>query len=110
MLVELLERLYDASSTVLCTQYTEKGWHQRLGSGVHADAIMDRIGRNMIWMEVGDYDMREHTVDISTSNRPLSASGSQVEHHRHPGSYQPTAHLHPGLGLWTLYQRSPAFA
>jgi len=41
MLLELLERRYDATSTVFCTQYAKKDWHQRLGSGVHADAIMD---------------------------------------------------------------------
>ncbi|MCT2183967.1 ATP-binding protein, partial [Brevibacterium casei] len=40
MLLELLERRYDATSTVFCTQYAKKDWHQRLGSGVHADAIM----------------------------------------------------------------------
>jgi hypothetical protein len=38
-----LERRYDTTSTVFCTQYAKKDWHQRLGSGVHADAIMDRI-------------------------------------------------------------------
>jgi len=44
----LLERRYDATSTVFCTQYPKKDWHQRLGSGVHADAIMDRIVHNTL--------------------------------------------------------------
>ncbi|MGL5247331.1 MAG: ATP-binding protein, partial [Brooklawnia sp.] len=48
MLLELLERRYDTASTVFCTQYAKKDWHQRLGSGVHADAIMDRIVHNTI--------------------------------------------------------------
>ncbi|WP_241727242.1 ATP-binding protein, partial [Dietzia sp. SLG310A2-38A2] len=39
MLLELLERRYDTGSTVFCSQYAKKDWHQRLGSGVHADAI-----------------------------------------------------------------------
>ncbi len=65
MLLELMERRYDATSTVLCTQYQQKDWHQRLGSGVHADAIMDRIIHNTIWIETGTYNMREHT---STKN------------------------------------------
>lgn len=39
MLLELLERRYDATSTVFC----KKDWLQRFGSGVHDDAIMDRI-------------------------------------------------------------------
>ncbi|MDN5743049.1 MAG: ATP-binding protein [Yaniella sp.] len=59
MLLELLERRYDATSTVFCTQYPQKDWHQRLGSGVHADAIMDRIIHNTIWMETGTFNMRE---------------------------------------------------
>jgi len=56
----LLERRYDATSTVFCTQYAKKDWHQRLGSGVHADAIMDRIVHNTIWIETGGTNMREH--------------------------------------------------
>lgn len=60
MLLELMERRYDQASTVFCTQYQQKDWHQRLGSGVHADAIMDRIIHNTIWIETGTYNMREH--------------------------------------------------
>ena len=62
MLLELLERRYDSSSTVFCTQYAKKDWHQRLGGGVHADAIMDRIVHNTIWIETGSTNMREHTA------------------------------------------------
>lgn len=65
MLLELLERRYDTASTVFCTQYAKKDWHQRLGSGVHADAIMDRIVHNTIWVETGSYNMREHAAMIS---------------------------------------------
>lgn len=64
MLLELLERRYDTTSTVFCTQYAKKDWHQRLGSGVHADAIMDRIVHNTIWVETGSYNMREHTANM----------------------------------------------
>ncbi len=60
MLLELLERRYDTASTVFCTQYAKKDWHQRLGSGVHADAIMDRIVHNTIWITTGEMNMREH--------------------------------------------------
>ena len=62
MLLELLERRYDTASTVFCPQYAKKDWHQRLGSGVHADAIMDRVVHNTIWIETGTYNMREHTA------------------------------------------------
>lgn len=63
MLLELMERRYGLASTVFCTQYQQKDWHQRLGSGVHADAIMDRIIHNAIWVDTGSYNMREHTAD-----------------------------------------------
>jgi DNA replication protein DnaC len=62
MLLELLERRYDTASTVFCTQYAKKDWHQRLGSGVHADAIMDRIVHNTIWVDTGNQNMREHAA------------------------------------------------
>ena len=65
MLLELLELRYDTGSTVFCTQYAKKDWHQRLGSGVHADAIMDRIVHNTIWIETGTYNMREHANAIN---------------------------------------------
>ena len=64
MLLELLERRYDTGSTVFCTQYAKKDWHQRLGSGVHADAIMDRIVHNTIWVDTGTHNMREHASMI----------------------------------------------
>ncbi|WEO79345.1 ATP-binding protein [Cryobacterium sp. SO2] len=63
MLLELLERRYDTTLTVFCTQYAKKDWHQRLGSGVHADAIMDRIVHRTIWIETGGTNKREHTAD-----------------------------------------------
>ncbi|MGP5733044.1 ATP-binding protein [Arthrobacter rhombi] len=65
MLLELMERRYDATSTVFCTQYPQKDWHQRLASGVHADAIMDRIIHNTIWIETGTHNMREQTNAVS---------------------------------------------
>ncbi|TFC33905.1 ATP-binding protein [Cryobacterium sp. MDB1-18-2] len=65
-MLELMERRYGESSTVFCTQYQQKDWHQRLGSGVHADAIMDRIIHNTVWVETGTYNMREHTALATT--------------------------------------------
>ena len=59
---EEIERRYDATSTVFCTQYAKKDWHQRLGSDVHADAIMDRIVHNTIWITTGEMNMREQAA------------------------------------------------
>ena len=34
-------------------------WHPRLGGGVHADAIMDRIVHNAVWVDMGEANMRQ---------------------------------------------------
>ena len=57
---ELVERRHDGSSTIFCTQYRRDDWHTRLGGGVHADAIMDRIVHNAVWVETGTMNMREY--------------------------------------------------
>jgi len=57
---ELIERRHDLSSTIFCTQYRKEDWHDRLGGGVHADAIMDRIVHNAVWVETGSMNMREY--------------------------------------------------
>ncbi|OZG65399.1 ATP-binding protein [Bifidobacterium hapali] len=59
-LFELMERRHDTGSTLFATQYPQKDWHQRLGGGTHADAIMDRIVHNTTWIETGEWNMREH--------------------------------------------------
>lgn len=59
MFLELMELCYGSSSTVFCTQYRPKDWHARLGGGLHAEAIMDRIVRGTVWLETGDVNMRD---------------------------------------------------
>ena len=59
-LFELIERRHDCTSTIFCTQYHKEDWHTRLGGGVHADAIMDRIVHNAIWIETGSMNMRAY--------------------------------------------------
>ena len=59
-LFELIERRHDSASTIFCTQYRQENWHARLGGGVHADAIMDRIVHNAVWVETGSLNMREY--------------------------------------------------
>ena len=58
-LFELIERRHDSSSTVFCTQFKKDDWHARLGGGVHADAMMDRIVHNAAWMFTGNLNMRQ---------------------------------------------------
>jgi DNA replication protein DnaC len=61
---ELMERRYNVASTVFCTQYRKADWHARLGGGAHADAILDRIVHNTIWVETGTMNMREHLAAL----------------------------------------------
>lgn len=57
----LLERRCDTGSTVFCTMYAKQDWHQR-GSVIHADAVMDRIVSNTLWIDTGTHDIREYAV------------------------------------------------
>lgn len=70
-LLELLERRYAEHATVFCTQYPKGDWHARLGGGVHADAIMDRVVHNCVWVTTGKYNLREH---IANEMRALESS------------------------------------
>lgn len=58
-LLEIFEKRHDKWPTILCTQYKISEWHPRLGGGVIADAIMDRIVHNADVVNTGNYNMRE---------------------------------------------------
>ena len=58
-ILELTERRFDCTSTIFCTQYKREDWHSRLGGGIHADAIMDRIVHTAVWVYSGDINIRE---------------------------------------------------
>lgn len=45
-ILELLELRYDTHSTIFASQFLPEGWHQNLGGGALADAILDRIIAN----------------------------------------------------------------
>ncbi len=56
---ELIERRYDCTSTIFCTQYKCEDWHIRLGGGIHAESMMDRIVHTAAWVYSGNINMRE---------------------------------------------------
>ena len=58
-LLEVIEARYDIYPTIFCTQHKKSEWHPRLGGGVMADAIMDRIVHNADIVDLGDTNMRE---------------------------------------------------
>jgi DNA replication protein DnaC len=41
--MDLIEDRYDRSSTIIVSQIPVAGWHQLIGEGTIADAILDRI-------------------------------------------------------------------
>jgi DNA replication protein DnaC len=57
-MLELVERRYMGKSTVVCTQYTPADWHGRLGGGVQADALVDRLVQGAIRIDLGDVNVR----------------------------------------------------
>lgn len=69
-LFELMERRYDGGSTIFCTQYRKENWRSRLGADVHAEAIMDRIVHNAVWIEMGEVNMREYISKHSVTEIP----------------------------------------
>lgn len=58
-LLEIFERWYDQWPTIFCSQYKVSEWHPRLGGGVVADAILDRIVHNSVTINTGSMNMRE---------------------------------------------------
>ena len=50
---------YNESSTIFCTQYKFEDWHYRLGGGILADSILDRVVHGAIQVYAGDLNMRE---------------------------------------------------
>ena len=53
LLFEPIERRYAAESTMPCTQYTPAEWHGRLGGGVQADAMVDRLVHESARIDLG---------------------------------------------------------
>lgn len=66
-LFELMERRSDATSTIFCTQYRKEDWIKRLGSGVQAEAIVDRYGHTAYWIETGSMNMREYCARLKNN-------------------------------------------
>lgn len=58
-LLELVERRYMDRSTVLCTHYSPADWHGRLGGGVQADAMIDRLVHGAVRIDLGDVNVRK---------------------------------------------------
>lgn len=58
-LLELMEARTNRKSTIFASQWTPEGWHERLGAGPVADAILDRIVNSSYTIELQGNSMRE---------------------------------------------------
>ena len=54
----LMELRYD-NGTAFATQLATKEWHSHLSGDTIADAVLDRIVRNAVWIDTGESDMRQ---------------------------------------------------
>jgi len=60
LLILMRARDENQHSTVLCSQVSVQGWHERLGSGGVADTLLDRITTNGYELNIdGDVSMRK---------------------------------------------------
>ena len=58
-ILEIMEIRCNKKSTILCSQWTPEGWHQKLGGGPVADAILDRIVNSSYNILLEGTSMRE---------------------------------------------------
>lgn len=59
-LLEIIEARHQVSSTIFCSQFAPGGWHEKIGEGTLADAILDRIVHDSYKILIdGKVSMRE---------------------------------------------------
>lgn len=59
-LLEIVESRHQEGSTIFCFQFDPRGWHEKIGEGTLADAILDRIVHDSYNILIdGEISMRE---------------------------------------------------
>lgn len=59
-LLEIVEARHQNASTIFCTQFSPRGWHEKIGEDTLADAILDRIVHDSYTIFIdGKVSMRE---------------------------------------------------
>lgn len=59
-ILEIVEKRNHRGSLILCSQFTPAGWHQKLGEGAVADAVIDRLVYNSYTIHIeGNESMRK---------------------------------------------------
>jgi DNA replication protein DnaC len=66
-LLEIIESRYQIASTIFCSQFDPHGWHEKIGEGTLADAVLERIVHGSYHVILyGEVSMRErHGLDGS---------------------------------------------
>lgn len=58
--LEIVEARHQSASTIFCSQFQPRGWHDQIGEDTLADAILDRIVHDSYTIFIdGDKSMRE---------------------------------------------------
>ena len=63
-LLEIIESRVNVKSTIFCSQWTPSGWHEKLGGGPLADAILDRIINSSYFIDLKGNSLREDYSEI----------------------------------------------
>ena len=63
-LLEIIESRVNVKSTIFCSQWTPSGWHEKLGGGPLADAILDRIINSSYTIDLKGNSLREDYSSI----------------------------------------------
>lgn len=59
-LLEIVEARHQQGSTIFCSQFDPRGWHEKIGESTLADAILDRIVHDSYNIVIdGEMSMRE---------------------------------------------------
>jgi DNA replication protein DnaC len=59
-LLEIVEARHQNASTIFCTQFSPRGWHEKIGEDTLVDAILDRIVHDSYTILIdGQVSMRE---------------------------------------------------
>ena len=59
-LLEIIEARHMKGSTIFCSQFDPRGWHEKIGEGTLADAILDRIVHDSYQLFIdGNKSMRQ---------------------------------------------------
>ena len=67
-LYELFDLRSEVNSTIFISQFDKSTWHDRLGGGVHAESIMDRISHNAYKIPSATNNIRKH-IDNEKLNK-----------------------------------------